>query len=118
MNFLLEIGVEELPAEYARAAWQQLFDSKLLREALGAGAEVLGGGGGHYTPRRIAFFAGNVPEKHPDLTVNVSGPAKKVAFDADGKPTKALVGFLRGQGITLDQVRYESLPRANTWRPP
>ncbi len=113
MNFLLEIGVEELPAEYARRAWDALARSKPLMDALGGEGRfrVEGEGDGLYTPRRLCFIAGGFPEKHPDLEVDVTGPARKVAFDAEGKPTRALEGFLKGQGLTLDQIRFDSTPK-------
>lgn len=113
MNFLLEIGVEELPAEYARRAWFELSRSKVLAEALG-GAQFIHLAGleyGLYTPRRLALVAGGFPARHPDLSVKISGPARKAAFDADGKPTRALEGFLKGQGLTPDQIHFESTPK-------
>lgn len=113
MNFLLEIGVEELPAEYARRAWDSLAHSRLLLEALGGEGNfrVEGEGDGLYTPRRLCFIAGGFPEKHPDQEVDITGPARKVAFDAEGKPTRALEGFLKGQGLALDQIRFDSTPK-------
>ncbi|HVP39618.1 MAG TPA: glycine--tRNA ligase subunit beta [Candidatus Saccharimonadales bacterium] len=108
MNFLLEIGVEELPAGYARRAWQELVGSRLLAEALGGpGAfQPLGSDRLLYTPRRLAFLAAGVPEKHPDQVLDVTGPARQAAFDAQGQPTRALQGFLKAQGVALDQVGF------------
>jgi glycyl-tRNA synthetase beta chain len=113
MNFLLEIGVEELPAEYARRAWQELVRSKALVEALGGegGFQLLGADHSLYTPRRLALLATGVPEKRPDQVLEVTGPAKKVAFDAEGRPTRALEGFLKGQGVTLEQLRFVETPK-------
>jgi glycyl-tRNA synthetase beta chain len=113
VNFLLEIGVEELPADYARRAWQELVRSRALVEALGGeGAfTLLGASHSLYTPRRLAFLATGVPEKHPDQVLEVTGPGRKVAFDAEGKPTRALEGFLKGQGVSLEQVRFVETPK-------
>lgn len=113
MNFLLEIGVEELPAEYARRAWEALASSRVLAEALGGEGRFEASGARHatYTPRRLAFVASGFAERHPDQELDVTGPAKKVAFDAEGKPTRALEGFLKGQGLTLEQIRFESTPK-------
>ncbi len=112
-NFVLEIGVEELPAEYARSAWRELLASRPLLEALGIGdpAALPGAAEELYTPRRLAFLATGVPGKHPDLALEVTGPGRKVAFDAEGKPTRALEGFLKGQGVALEQLKYVTTPR-------
>ncbi|MBI5836256.1 MAG: glycine--tRNA ligase subunit beta [Candidatus Eisenbacteria bacterium] len=112
-NFLLEIGVEELPADYVRRAWQELARSRALTEALGgAGAfRMLGAEHGLYTPRRLAIVAAGVPEKHPDQELEVTGPGRKVAFDAEGRPTRALEGFLKGQGVSLEQIHFVQTPK-------
>lgn len=56
------------------------------------------------TPRRIIIGISGLPDRQPDREEESRGPRAQAAFDAEGKPTKALEGFCRGQGITPDQV--------------
>ena len=59
------------------------------------------------TPRRVAFKAENVSSKQEDKEVTVYGPYKKIAFDENNNPTKALQGFLKGKGKTLDDILFQ-----------
>lgn len=103
-DFLLEIGVEEMPAAAAADAAAQA--APLARDSFAA----------HHitvteeqikvwvTPRRIAIFIAGLPELQEDRELVDRGPVVDVAFDADGKPTKAAAGFARGKGITAEQL--------------
>ena len=55
-------------------------------------------------PRRLALKIVNVDGAQADTQKRFDGPAVQAAYDAEGKPTKALEGFMRGQGISIDQV--------------
>ncbi|NOZ21327.1 MAG: glycine--tRNA ligase subunit beta [Planctomycetes bacterium] len=101
-EFLLEIGTEEVPAGYIIPALRQmeaLFGNALKRESLEFGKVRTTG-----TPRRLVLWADGLPERQPDRVEEVSGPPAKVAFDDQGKPTKAAEGFAKGQGIPVDQI--------------
>ncbi|WP_425538236.1 glycine--tRNA ligase subunit beta [Microaceticoccus formicicus] len=109
-NFLLEIGVEEMPAAYVESTKKQLKSAfeKLLNEnkVVFDGIEV------ESTPRRFATFVRGIVQETDETSHKVKGPSKKIAYDESGKPTKALMGFLRGQGkeesdVTLDLVGNE-----------
>jgi len=105
-DLLLEIGVEELPARFCAPALQQLTDHARtrLREArlTHGGVETLG------TPRRLALLVrGLALAQEPRETVS-RGPATRVAFDAEGRPTRAAEGFARGQGIAVSELRRET----------
>ena len=99
---LFELGCEELPPKSLkklRDALQAetvkgLNDAGLAFDAIEAYA----------APRRLALKIVNVDGAQADTQKRFDGPAKQAAFDAEGKPTKALEGFMRGQGITVDQV--------------
>jgi len=101
-NLLLEIGTEEIPARFMAPALSQL--EKHAEENLRANRldykqiEVMG------TPRRLALLVIDLEEKQTDLVEEVRGPSKKVAFDADGQPTKAAQGFARGQRIPVEEL--------------
>ncbi|MDI3318066.1 MAG: glycine--tRNA ligase subunit beta [Bacillota bacterium] len=101
-DFLLEIGVEELPAAYVLPGVGQL--GRLLRQAL-AGARIEAEEPERWaTPRRLAVRFRNLPERQPDREWEVRGPAASVAFDAQGRPTRAGEGFARSQGVPVEAL--------------
>jgi glycyl-tRNA synthetase beta chain len=101
-TFLLEVGVEEIPARMAPPAAAQLGEllaSELANARLG-GAEI----STFVTPRRLIALARGVPERQEDRVVEKRGPAVTAAFGADGAPTKAGQGFARSQGLQPEQL--------------
>ncbi|MGB7440180.1 MAG: glycine--tRNA ligase subunit beta [Coleofasciculaceae cyanobacterium] len=100
-KFLLEVGTEELPADFidsAIAQLQNLIPSSLEEQFLVPQTiEVYG------TPRRLAILLHELPAQQPDREEEVKGPPAKAAFK-DGKPTKAAEGFARKQGVTLESL--------------
>jgi len=60
------------------------------------------------TPRRLVLIARGMSEIQGDLTTEVVGPPKGVAFDKDGMPTKAAIGFAKGQGVDVSALRVKS----------
>jgi len=101
-KYLLEIGVEELPANFIDDALKQLYDnmkSMFEEERIDYGDIKT-----YATPRRLVAIVDGLADKQRKLIETVKGPAKKIAYGEDGKPTKALEGFMRGQGIGLDDV--------------
>ena len=107
-DLLIEIGCEELPAgsmmplaeHLASSLFAVLQQSQLCNEK----PEVFA------TPRRIAARFRSVGEKQADSVVEKKGPAKAAAFK-DGVPTKALEGFMRGAGVTVDQLTTINTPK-------
>lgn len=101
-DFLLEIGLEEVPAHLVSPAREQLVErtEAFLAEArLGFGkVEAFS------TPRRLAVLVRDLAEKAEDIELEVKGPIKRAAVDADGNYTKAAEGFVRGQGMTTDDI--------------
>jgi glycyl-tRNA synthetase len=105
-DLLFEIGVEELPADDLADAHEQLekigetlFEN--LRLNVGA-VQVFG------TPRRLVLAAYQVAPRQADFERVEKGPAASIAFDAEGKPTKAAEGFARGRGVALDDLKVEN----------
>lgn len=93
-----EIGTEELPAFDLHAAMQQM--TGMVESALGSlvtydEAKV------YSTPRRIIVIVSGVPESTEAYTEQFRGPEERIAFDADGNPTKAATGFARGKGVDV-----------------
>ena len=56
------------------------------------------------TPRRIIFFLSHIPLRESDRDEEVKGPPVKAAYDAEGKPTQALNGFLKKNNAAIDDV--------------
>lgn len=94
-KYLLEIGVEELPAKFIDEALEQLYDNikKMFEEERIEYKDIKT----YVTPRRLVAIVEGLEDKQSTLTETVKGPAKKIAYDEEGKPSKALEGFMRGQ---------------------
>ncbi len=103
-DLLLEIGSEELPPDDVRSGIEQLERSlpELLREQrLGYDEIEITG-----TPRRLVASVRNLQGRQPDREREVRGPAVRAAYDGEGRPTRALEGFCRGQGISTGSVEH------------
>lgn len=101
-DFLLEIGTEELPARFIEPALTQLKQvaAKHFTEQRLNYKQIKT----YATPRRLVLHVKAIDQCQESLTKEVRGPAKRVAYDEEGQPTKAILGFARGQGVTLDQL--------------
>lgn len=105
-NYLLEIGVEELPARLVGDALAQLKSNTqglLKEERISYDNMKL-----YSTPRRLTLIIEGLGEKQENINDKVKGPAKRIAFDQDDNPTKALMGFMRGQGIDIASIYVEA----------
>ena len=108
-DFLLELGTEELPASFVLPALEEL-ESGLkarLSDARLTHGEVRTFG----TPRRLAVWVRELAEASPDVQREVLGPPTRVAFDKDGKPTKAGEKFAEGLKLTVAQLRRIDTPK-------
>jgi glycyl-tRNA synthetase beta chain len=97
-EMLIELGCEELPASFVRKAYTDLRDKigqAIVDSKLGSGDDlkVLG------TPRRLIVSASGLRDRQDDEVKQVRGPALRAAYDAEGNPTNALLGFCRSNGI-------------------
>jgi glycyl-tRNA synthetase beta chain len=101
-ELLLEIGTEEIPAAFLPKAINDiktLITKEFSEVRIGYGDVVA-----MATPRRLCLCVKDVAERQEDQLVEKLGPAKRVAFDEEGNPTKAALGFARGQGIDISEV--------------
>lgn len=100
-KLLFEIGTEEIPANHMSSLLNQLkgLAEKKMDELRIPYAEVRVLG----TPRRMTFIASGVAEAQPDSTVEAKGPSAQIAFK-NGEPTKAAMGFARGQGVDVKDL--------------
>jgi len=108
-EFLLEIGVEELPAleiydiaEQFKELFELFFKEKRINYS---DLRVF------FTPRRIAVYIKGLADFQDTWEVEVTGPPAKVAFDENGNPTKALLGFLSSKNIKLEDIFVEESPK-------
>lgn len=110
-ELLLEVGCEELPAHSVTKALRELVDrlSSALTEAgvLAAEAPEAAAPISYGTPRRLIVSFANLESRQADRTKEQRGPAIRAAFDADGNPTPALLGFCRGQGVDVADLRND-----------
>jgi len=101
-ELLVEIGTEEIPAAFMPGLLSSL--KALVKKELDAvriGVQDIKTFG---TPRRLVLTATGIAEKQTDLSFTKMGPAKKIAFDDAGNPTKAAMGFAKGQGIDVSDL--------------
>ncbi len=114
-DFLLEIGLEEVPARMIAGAEAELLRrtvSLLEREGLLAPGVVIGEAGAlsFSTPRRLAVLVKDVRVRQADVTEEVNGPATKIAYK-DGLPTAAAEAFARKAGVAIGDLRTVSTPK-------
>ncbi|WP_293820043.1 glycine--tRNA ligase subunit beta [uncultured Parolsenella sp.] len=105
-DFLLEIGCEEMPSAPLNNAVKQL--GKLVEGGLRDAGLSHGAVRVVSSPRRLAALVSDVAVATDEVHEVRRGPAAKIAFDADGNPTKAAEGFARKCGVAaVDLVRRE-----------
>jgi glycyl-tRNA synthetase beta chain len=104
-DLLVEIGTEELPPR-ALGTLSAAFREALLRRLSEARLES-GSAKVYASPRRLAVIVSRVRLVQPDETQVRRGPAIAAAFDAEGKPTKAALGFAQSCGVTVEALGRE-----------
>lgn len=100
-NFLLEVGTEELPADFVSSAiaqWQNKIPDRLSEQFINPRTVEYYG-----TPRRLAVLLKDIPDRQADREEEIKGPPVTAAFK-DGQPTKAAEGFARKQGVSLENL--------------
>ena len=111
-DLLIEIGTEELPPK----ALQRLSDAFThgMAEGLEEAGLQIGDVQPFATPRRLAVLIRDIPEAQPDRDIERKGPSLKAAFDSDGKPTRAVEGFARSCGVSVDELEQQETDKG-TW---
>ena len=102
MNFLFEIGLEELPARYVDQAEKDL--KKIIENELKAERIKFSEIESFSTPRRVTAIIKDLAEKQDDLDKKSVGPSVEIAYK-DGQLTKAGEGFVKSQGATIDDIK-------------
>lgn len=101
-ELLFEIGAEEIPAGFLSKAVADM--EELIRKALTENRIAFEGIRCLATPRRLVLHIADLAPRQDDQVIEKMGPAKKAAFDENGLPTKAALGFARGQGLEVSQL--------------
>ena len=102
MNFLFEIGIEELPARYVNQAEEDL--KQIITQELSNERIKFMDIRSFSTPRRFSVIVENISEKQEDLDKKSIGPSINVAYK-DGVLTKAGEGFVKSQNATIDDIK-------------
>jgi glycyl-tRNA synthetase beta chain len=113
-EFLFEIGCEEIPAgmiEKAFRGLQELLAKHFVAAGLIAGSSSNASIETFGAPRRLVAIARSVRLRQEDVTREVIGPPKSVAFDNVGEPTRAAISFAEKQGIPLSQIAIVNTPK-------
>lgn len=101
-DFLVELGTEELPPKALKKLSQSFCDG--IVKGLASAGLPHGDVHAYAAPRRLAVLVKALSTQQPDRIQNIDGPPVKAAFDADGQPTKAALGFARKNGVEVDQL--------------
>ncbi|MBJ9974491.1 glycine--tRNA ligase subunit beta [Pseudomonas sp. S75] len=101
-DFLVELGTEELPPK----ALASLGDAFLagIEKGLQAAGLNYSGKSVYAAPRRLAVLIRQLDVQQPDRSINIDGPPRQAAFDADGNPTQAALGFAKKCGVELADI--------------
>ncbi len=108
-EFLLEIGTEEIPAGYippALTAAKESLSKTLESERIEFDSINTAGG-----PRRLIMHVEGVGDTQETRVVEKTGPPKAQAFDSDGNPTKAALGFAKSQGVKPEDLELMNTPK-------
>jgi glycyl-tRNA synthetase beta chain len=104
-NVILEIGTEEIPAQYMENALKDLnrLAKKYLEESRIKYKEVKVYG----TPRRLILFIFHIKEKQEDIFQKIKGPAYSIAYNKDSQPQKPALKFAQSQGVNVEDLIVE-----------
>jgi len=102
LDFLVELGTEELPPK-ALAKLAEAFCAGIEKGLKDAGLGFAKAQA-YAAPRRLAVLVEQLATQQPDRSINLDGPPMQAAFDADGEPTQAALGFARKCGVDLAEI--------------
>jgi glycyl-tRNA synthetase beta chain len=106
-EFLLEIGTEEIPSRFINPALEKM--KELFAALLASGRVTFRGDMKAFgTPRRLVLYVPDMDERQADVSKDVTGPPRKVAFDAEGYPTKAAMVFAEKNGIPVSALMFKT----------
>ena len=101
-DFLVELGTEELPPKALNTladAFLAGIEKGLQNAGLSFSAKKV-----YAAPRRLAVLLTQLQTQQPDRSINIDGPPRQAAFDAQGNPTQAALGFAKKCGVDLSEI--------------
>ncbi|MCU9532116.1 glycine--tRNA ligase subunit beta [Pseudomonas mosselii] len=101
-DFLVELGTEELPPK-ALATLGDAFLAGIEKGLQAAGLNYTGKQV-YAAPRRLAVLIRQLDVQQPDRSINIDGPPVQAAFNAEGQPTQAALGFAKKCGVELSDI--------------
>lgn len=107
-ELLIEIGTEEIPARFSGPTLAQMRER--MEEALRSHRIPFASVVTMCTPRRLVTCVTDVAVHQEEHLLKAVGPPARVAYDKEGKPTNAAVGFARNQGVGIEELRTEEIP--------
>ena len=108
-ELLFEIGTEELPAGFIIPSLENM--RAILTRKLSGFSLEFGEIKTVATPRRLTISVSDLADNQRDSIEEITGPPKKAAYDADGKPTKAALGFAKSRGASVDDLKIITTPK-------
>ena len=101
-DFLVELGTEELPPKTLKNLGQAFLSG--VEKGLKAAGLSYSSARIYAAPRRLAVLVEQLASQQPDRSVNLDGPPVQAAFNAEGQPTQAALGFAKKCGVDLAQI--------------
>ncbi len=108
-ELMIEIGVEELPYQFIAPALSAL--EAQANYSFGFNRFSHGSIRTYGTPRRLLLVVESLAIHQEAFTNEAMGPSRSIAFDQAGQPTKAAIGFARGQGVPVESLQMRQTPR-------
>ncbi|RJR29645.1 MAG: glycine--tRNA ligase subunit beta [Desulfobacteraceae bacterium] len=109
-ELLLEIGTEEIPSDYldnGLAEMKRIASNLLETNRIHVEDSLVALG----TPRRLVLMGKGISPRQEDTVQEMMGPPKKAAYDQQGNPTKAALGFAQKQGVAVEELQIVETPR-------
>lgn len=106
-DYLLEVGLEEIPARFLTELSDQLKNK--VEQFLTDNRLTYDHAVAYSTPRRLAVIVKGISEQQEDISEKVKGPALRIAQDETGNWSKAAQGFVRGQKLSVDDIFVEQI---------
>ena len=103
-DLLLELGTEEIPARFissTKKSMKSFLEKKLKELRISFDSINI-----KSTPRRFSIFINKLSDKQNESIEEIKGPSKKIAFDENNNPSKALSGFLKSKNVSIDDIRF------------
>ena len=109
-ELLIEIGCEELPASWLPPLTRQIGE-RVGAQLAAARLDCPTSPESFGTPRRLTVRVAKVADRQNDLEETLTGPPVRAAFDADGQPTRAALGFARKHGVDVTRLSQIETPK-------